>query len=191
MVDHEAEFARLLREIHSGSQEAARAFVAKYGEHIQRVIRHKLEKRLRPKFDSCDFVQEVFLTFFTAPPPAEAFASPEAFMKYLAVMAQNKVGEANRQRLIFQEHNLNVEKSLEGSARFAAARQPGPDPTASAVFQAKENWEQIVQSEPSTHQPILELLRQGYTQHEIADKLGLSDRTVRRLLRRLHRRFGQ
>lgn len=189
MSDDEAEFIRLLQEIRAGSQDAARELVDTFGEHILRVIRFNLSRKLRSKFDSCDFMQDVFASFFSAPPPPESFESPEAFVKYLTALAQHKVREVTRQRLQLQRYNIKRERSLDGSARLVAEEQAGQDPTSSAVFQAKEKWERILQSQPKNYQEMLELIRQGYSYVEIADLMGTTAKTVQRLIRNLEPRF--
>lgn len=189
MKDYEAEFTRLLQEIRAGSQEAARIFVEEYGEHLLRVIRRKLQKNLRPKFDSCDFLQDVFASFFHAPPSPDTFATPEAFLKYLTMMASNKVNEVTRHCTATQRGNVGQEQSM--SAAPFAIMHLAQGPTPSEVFIAEETKQRMEQSAPGgNNQQILELLRLGYNQEEIAERLGLSRKTVYRLVRRLLARFG-
>ena len=61
--DH-GEFALLMQSVREGSQEAARTLFERYGPHIRRVVRRKLHQKLRPQFDSVDFVQDVWASFF-------------------------------------------------------------------------------------------------------------------------------
>ncbi len=124
MTGREAEFDRLLEEVRNGSQEAAQQFVEEFGPAILRVIRRRLERRMRSAYDSCDFVQDVFASFFRAPPSQDTFLTLDALRKYLETMAQRKVADATRKRLIHQAANLNRENSLDGSAQL---RGPGTD----------------------------------------------------------------
>src|SRR6202022_1858906 len=101
----------------------------RYGHHILHVVRRKLHSKLRPKFDSLDFGQDVWASFFAAEPHDQRFESPSALAAFLAQVARNKVAEAFRTRLQRQKYNLNRENSLDGSAAFHAETLVGPDPT--------------------------------------------------------------
>lgn len=191
MPDSTTKMNRLLQAIQSGSEEAAQEFVRKYGDILRRIIRRRMEPRLRSTFDSCDFLQDVFTSFFTKPPAPEAFPSPKALLNYLAVMARHKVGEELRRRLVRPGYNLNREKSLDGSARFEALGQQGPEPTPSEAVMADERWEEMKRRMEAGHQKILELLRQGYTHNAIAEQLGIHPKHVQRLIRHLSRRDSQ
>src|SRR5262249_14283511 len=67
MVDSQQELRGLMERIRAGSQEAARELCDRYGSHILRVVRRKLDKKLRSKFDSVDFLQSVWTSFFVNP----------------------------------------------------------------------------------------------------------------------------
>lgn len=190
MGPYEQEFHELLAQISSGSQEAARKFFDQYGPYVLEVVRRRLSRRLRTKFDSEDFMQDVWASFFHRTPPPEIFSSPEALMAYLARMASNKVAETTRQRLQTQRHCLNRETSLDGSARFEAEKLCGADPTPSEVAVAREDWRQVTRDQQPIHQKILALLRLGYTHPEIAEMLKLNSKRVQRLLQRLKARHA-
>jgi RNA polymerase sigma factor (sigma-70 family) len=187
--DDDQEFKGLLKEIQEGSEEAARTFLKKYGAYILRVIRRRLAQRLRSKFDSSDFLQDVCASFFRAPPPPEAFAEREALLAFLAQMARNKVAQVNRQRLDRRRYADRPENSLDGSARFQARILEGPGPTPSEVAVAREQWIGIVEGTKPQHEKILLLLHEGHTHEEIADLLGLNPKTVQRLVGKLRERF--
>src|SRR5262249_6243438 len=74
----DSEFHQLLRDIQLGREEAARKLVDRYGSALLRVIRRRLDPRLRQQFDSIDFLQEALATFLCQPPAPEAFDSAEA-----------------------------------------------------------------------------------------------------------------
>src|SRR5438552_15619942 len=120
MADHPPSFQTLLERLRAGSSDAPHELLDRYGAHVLRVIRHRLDRRLRQEFDSLDFFQDVWKSFFEAPPPGRAFDRPEAFIAYLAQMAQHKVVDACRRRLLTQKHDLRREHSLDGSAAWQA-----------------------------------------------------------------------
>jgi len=189
MRDYEQEFKELLREISTGSEEAARKFLEEYGGYIIAVVRRRLHKKLRSKFDSQDFLQDVCMSFFREPPPPEVFADTQAFLSYLAKLARDKVFATSRQRLGRQGRNVNRENSLEGSACVEAAAKAGKDPTPSRLALVKD---QLALADEELSVPVrmtLRLLRLGHTQDEIAHLLDTNVRQVRRYLEVLRERF--
>lgn len=58
------DFRGLLNRIKEGDDTAAWELVEHYGEDIRNAVRRSLNRRLRPKFDSLDFVQLVWSSFF-------------------------------------------------------------------------------------------------------------------------------
>ena len=189
MPNNDQEFKQLLKEVQEGSEEAARTFLDKYGGYILRVIRQRLARRLRSKFDSSDFLQDVWASFFRDPPAPEAFSEHKALLGFLAQMARNKVAQTNRRRLHGPRHADKLENSLDGSARFQAKGLEGIDPTPSEVAVAREKWVGIVEGTKPQHEKFLLLLHEGYTHEEIADLLGMSAKSVQRLVGKLREKF--
>jgi RNA polymerase sigma factor (sigma-70 family) len=189
-VKQQEEFQRLLGEIQGGSEEAAQQFLDRYGEAVLRVIRRRLDPRMRSKFDSTDFVQDVWASFFRSPPPPDAFTGPESLFRYLTTLARNKVVDGVRQRLVYQKYNLNRELPQEDAASDQLAREIGRQPTPSQVFVAKEQWERATRGRTQLQLRILGMLRDGHTHEDIALALGLSDKMVQRLVRKLSARLN-
>jgi RNA polymerase sigma factor (sigma-70 family) len=189
MSDDEQTFSALLQGIKEGSEEAARQFLARYGKYIRHVARRHLIQKLRTKFDSEDFLQEVCVSFFSHPPGPEDFSDPAALLDFLGKIARNKVADAARQRLSWR-WDVNQENSLDGSARFAAESLQTRDPTPSEVVGVEETCQAL--AGPHAHRgKLLYMLRNGYTQEEIARVLGLSVRHVKRLVQQLRARFAE
>ncbi len=189
MASHEQEIQDLLKEFRAGSQEAARKFFNKYGQYILKVIRLRLDRKLRPRFDSTDFSQDAWASFVRQPPPPEAFASLEALLAYLAQLARNKVIGAIRHYTERERQAGYQETSLDGPAQSEAEEVVGPGPTPSQVAMAEEKWQEILQNRPPQQQQILTLLREGHTHDEIAQLLGLPSKRVQRFVRKLKVRF--
>ena len=185
MGPYEREFHELLTQIAAGSQEAARKFFDQYGPYILQVVRSRLNRRLRTKFDSQDFMQDVWASFFHHTPPPDMFSSREALLAYLGNMASNKVVETVRRRLHGKRYCTYRENSLDGSARLEAENVRDPDPTPSEIVGAKEAWRQIVRLQQPMHKKMLALLRMGYTHSEITEMLKLGSKRVQRLLQHL------
>jgi RNA polymerase sigma-70 factor (ECF subfamily) len=185
MTDAHAELRQLMQRLREGSPEAAQVLWERYGPHVLRVVRRRLDRKLRAKFDSADFAQAVWASFFVNPRHEYAFERPEDLLAFLAKLAQDKLVDAMRQRYGTTKYNINREQSLSGSAALAAAQVPARQPTPSQEAMARERWERMLEGLPAQHHRILSLRQAGYTQEEIAHEVGVSERTVRRLLQKL------
>ncbi len=178
-------FRDLMRRVREGSEEAAWELVECYGEMIHRAVRRALHQRLRSKFDSLDFVQLVWSSFFRSEFRAEQFDRPEDLAAFLVAMARNKVGMEIRRRLLTEKHNLNRENPFEVAEDKAwdgiSDHQPGP----MDVAIARERWSQMMEDQPAHYRQIIQLRLQGYTYQDIAASLQLAESTVRRFLKRL------
>jgi RNA polymerase sigma factor (sigma-70 family) len=174
-----------MERLRRGEPEAARELCERYGAHVVRVVRRRLDKKLRAKFDSADFAQAAWASFFVNPTHQFAFERPEELIAFLANLAHDKVVDALRQRYRTRKYDINRERSLAGSAAAAAAEVADGQPTPSQVAAARERWDRLLEGQPAHYQLILTLLRQGYTQAEVARQAGVTERTVRRLLRKL------
>lgn len=177
------EFMNLIAQVRAGSQEAAWEIVEKYGKHVQRFVRRSLHQRLRTKFDSLDFVQIVWGSFFRAPERLQGMVQVDQLIAYLATLAKFKVITEVRRRLQTEKYNLDREESSAdaGQADQAASTLPSP----SAVAIAKERWDQMLAHEPPQVRQIVELRLQGTTYLEIAEHLHIHERTARKTIKRL------
>jgi RNA polymerase sigma factor (sigma-70 family) len=185
MADDARDFAGLMRRVGAGSQGAAGELVGRYGAHILRIVRRKLNRSLRTKFDSTDFVQAVWASFFALPLERYHFEQSATLAGFLCHLARNKVVEAVRQRLQTQKYNINRERALEEGAVYSAETLVAREPSPAEIAIAREEWARLLAGQPEHYQQILAGLRDGETQQTIAEHLGLNERTVRRVLRKI------
>lgn len=179
------EFASLMQRVQQGSEDAVKELLELYGHHIFREVRRRLDRRLRAKYDSQDFAQSVWASFFADRTREHAFDNPEALVAYLVKTARNKVVEVVRRRYGAQKRDIRRERSLEGSAALDARALADAGQTPSQVLGAREQWAALVDKLPTHQKVMLELLHQGYTHQEIADRVGCSEKTIRRLICRI------
>jgi DNA-directed RNA polymerase specialized sigma24 family protein len=100
-------------------------------------------------------------------------------------MARNKVSDQERRLKGGERHNIERERSLDGSARLAAAGLADSEPGPGEQAEAREQWERMLEGRPDQHRRALELLIQGHTHEEIATAVGLNEKTIRRLIQRI------
>ena len=185
MLTQDEEFVVLVRRIREGSEEAMLELVEKCGQHVHRAVRRKLNRAMRSKFDSEDFVQAVWASFFENRDRLLEFPSSRDLILFLARIAHNKVIDEIRRRFVMKGKNVNREVPLDLSG--ARKTLVSPDPTASEVMMADETYQQITTGQPDRDRQIAELKRSGASHFEIAGALGIEPKTVQRVLRRLLR----
>src|SRR6266850_4417898 len=91
-------FRSLLAQVRQGSDDAARELYETYVKYVLKCVRHKLWHKMRSQFDSQDFVQQVWASFFDERRRLPDFRTPEDLTNYLLAMTRNKVAEAGRRR---------------------------------------------------------------------------------------------
>src|SRR6476660_1262317 len=134
-----SEFVELMEQVHEGSQDAAWQLLEKYGPHLKRYIRRSLKQEMRSKFDSLDFAQVVWASFFREPDRLRRLDSPHALLAYLASLARHKVVGVRR-HLRSIKHDINREIAFDDLEEEIEIRLPQPPPTPSAVAVARERW---------------------------------------------------
>lgn len=188
MLPEEARhFRGLLQEIREGSEDAAWELVENYGEPIRRAVRRALNSRLRSKFDSLDFVQIVWSSFFRDREQLDRFDRPEDLAAFLAKMARNKVGMEIRRRMQTEKYNLARERSLDDLPEQGGEEPSGDEPPPMGVAIAREQWDRMMANQPAHYRRIVQMRLEGHTYQEIADTLDLAESTVRRFVKRLFR----
>ncbi len=175
------DFPRMVRAALSGDQGAAMSLMEQFGPLVIAIIRRRLARELRSQFDSVDFAQAVWASMFLMPSLADEELSVDAFTRKLVSVASNKVTDEYRKRLGTKKYDLRREIGRVGSSENEV-EVPTKDPSPSEVVIAREYWERLVLRASSTSRAILQLRLEGFKQHEIADRLGISERTVRRAL---------
>lgn len=180
MTSPDSPFEAAVKELCTGSEEAVWDFIQTYGPHIQRVVRRRLHHKLRSKFDSVDFVQMVWVSFFATPDRLAQFDKPEDVIRYLVVMAKNKVVEESRRRFEHEKHNVTRERSLDQPEIMETSEHRSDTPSQIAI--ARERWRSMIEGEPERNRRILEMRRAGLTFVEISRNLGIHERTARQVI---------
>ena len=182
------EFHALMQKVVAGSADAAQQLFRDYGPYLLHAIRRRMSKRIRSKFDSMDFAQDVWASFFAESPAKRSFDSPQQFIAFLAKLARNKVLDAVRQRLKTDKHDVRKEQSLDDSTRLQKDRLADGQPTPSQILMTQEEWPAFLRKQPLVYRRVFILLREGKTQNQIAEELNIHLKTVNRIVCRAARR---
>ncbi len=185
MAESNSEFDCFMSRLREGNPKAIEELCERYGGHIRRAVRRKLEQRLRRQYDSIDFMQEVWASFIAVPPEDYTFVTPGQLVTYLTRMAANKVVDAMRDRA--KSVRRDLARDVPGKA--VAGKAIAPNPTPSQVAIADERWQQLLEGLTANQRQVVELLQQGHTHEEVAFLLNIHPKAIQRLIRKLAERI--
>src|SRR3954465_370700 len=183
----ESELSEFLRRIQAGDEGAARELLQRYEPEVRLVVRRQLPRLLRSRFDSLDFLQSVWGSFFRRMRDAPTeFEDSRHLVAFLARAAKNKVIDEYR-RAASLKQDMHREEPLWGEGR-RPKEVADPIDSPSELAQAREGFGRRRDLLPEERRTILELKAEGASSKDIGDRLGISERTVQRVLEDLRRR---
>ncbi len=149
------------------------------------MVRARLPKRLRSQFDSADFVQAIWQSFFTdLVHRGPNFQKVVHLRRYLAGVARNKVYEQHRRLTRTEKYDIRREERLyirRGDREVPLdVISPGPSPSQAA--QARDRLDHLIAGLSQREIDVIELRRLGLTFEEIAAQTGVKERTARRII---------
>jgi RNA polymerase sigma factor (sigma-70 family) len=178
-------FIDLMARAKSGDQAAIRAFFSRFDREVQMMVRARLPRKLRNQYDSADFAQAVWQSFFSdLPADAPDFENERHLRQYLAGAVRNKVHEQHRRLTrtrkynIWREERLYIRRGNQDVPREVVS----PDPSPSQAAQASDRLEQLTAGRSQREVDVIRLRRQGLTFAEIASVTGVNERTARRII---------
>jgi len=168
-----------------------RANFEQFSRRLIGLARGHLGERLKHKVDPEDVVQSVYKSFLLRYGDTKFTDGMEDVWRLLTVITLRKCADRARYykadcRDMAREVGPPDAHQAE-PWREALAREPTPD---QAVVLA-ETVERILVDLAPAERPIIELSLQGYTTHEVSERLGRAERSVRRLRERLRNHLGQ
>src|SRR5438270_6804476 len=115
--DEGDEVRGFLQRIHEGDEDAARDLLLKYEAEVRLVVRRQLPRLLRSRFDSLDFLQSVWGSFFfrIRTTGVAEFRDSRHLVGFLARAAKNKVIDEYR-RAASRKHDMHREERLTDSS---------------------------------------------------------------------------
>ena len=184
----DSELTDFLRRIQDGDEAAARELLSRFEAEVRLVVRRQLPRLLRSRFDSLDFLQSVWGSFFrrmrTSPTD---FEDSRHLVAFLARAAKNKVIDEYR-RAASRKQDMHREEPLWGDG-LRPRDVPDPADSPSEVAQAREVLVRLRELMPEERRAILEMKAEGLSSRDIGERLGISERTVQRVLEDLRRRM--
>jgi RNA polymerase sigma-70 factor (ECF subfamily) len=172
-----------------GDQPAIDQLCRVYGERIRRIIRFRLDAKLRPKLDSVDLVQDALilalggLKEFT-------YRNEGDFLRWLSRIAENRLHDIQKK---FHADKRDIRKEIsfkqEGSSTdgcFHGAAEPIGTTTPSVIMRKKEALDRLEKAldtlKPEYKEVIVLKKIEGLSHAEIAERLNKSTSSVPMLL---------
>jgi RNA polymerase sigma-70 factor (ECF subfamily) len=115
---------------------------------------------------------------------SRAFEDVEHFRGFLYGMVRNKVSEQQRRLTKTAKYDLTREERLyiRRGDREVAREVVSPEPSPSQAVQASDRMAQLTAGKSPREVEILTLRRLGLTLLEIAQRTGINERSVRRVI---------
>src|SRR5437764_3130114 len=161
----EGDIPQFRARIQAGDEAAARELLARYEAEVRLVVRRQLPRLLRSRFDSLDFLQSVWGSFFrrVRTGPAE-FEDSRHLVAFLARAAKNKVIDEYR-RAASRKQDMHREEPLwsEGTRPKEVAADID---TPSEVAQAREVFVRLRDLLPVERRTILQPKADGLSSRE-------------------------
>jgi RNA polymerase sigma-70 factor (ECF subfamily) len=171
--------------LRGGDQAVAKELFDTYVDRLVSLARKRISQRLASRIDAEDIVQSVFRTFFVRARQGQfTINDADDVCKMLARITVHKTfrqiahhlagkRSAAREAAHSEEHHELIQ-TLRG-------KEPTPEEAASLLDQLEHFLQQL---KPEDRE-ILEMRMQGFSSLEIAEKLKVSDRKIRRLMERI------
>ncbi len=190
-ADDEDRWHRLIGGLRAGDDRIVREFCDQYGEALHRIADKHLAAGVRCRVGPEDVVQSACRTFLRRSKGGE-FQLPdsESLWRLLCAITLAKAREQTRFHLR-KRRGLDRESPLaspgeSGAVGFDAA-DPHPTPAAAAEF--ADFFQQALAGLDEEERQVVDLKLQELTNDEVAERLGSSERTVRRILKRVQGRL--
>lgn len=177
-----SDFERLLDGCRRQEPGAFAALVERYLPLVRAVVRRQLSARLRTRFDSHDFTQNVWASFFQVTLDRLQVPTEDDLVAYLARLAECKVAEEGRDQQALKR-DIRRERSLADAPELS-----GSGNTPSQEVLARDRWEALTAGLSEREREMLCMIRDGHTHEAVAARFDLTTKTVQRLVERLRRR---
>lgn len=187
IMSQDASFADVMARLRQGDQDAAREIFVRYTHRLIGLARSRLDRLVRQKVDPEDVLQSVYKSFFLRHTQGEfAFDGWDGLWALLTVITLRKCG---RRVEYYHASRRDVQREVapptdpDDSAAGWLAADSEPTPSEAALL--AETVEQIMSRLDERERSILALTLQGYSTPDISARVGRTERTVQRVLKRV------
>ena len=192
MSQGEEYWERMIQGLRGGDRQVVCEFCERYGASLERLAAKHLPAGLRRRVGPEDVVQSVCRTFLRCTQGGEfQLADCEDLWRLLCAITLTKVREQARFHLR-QKRGLDQEARTAAPDSMASALHPAaPGPTPAEAAEFADQFQQIISALGDEERQVVDLRLQECTAEEMAKRMGCSERTVRRILKRVQSRLAK
>ncbi len=181
----EDDVAELLAKAKTGDEAAIADFLSRFENEVRMMVRARLPRKLRTRFDSTDFEQAVWQSFFTdLRRNLRNFDNIDHLRGFLSGVVRNKVQEQHRRLTRTGKYDVSREERLyvRRGDRDVPREVISPEPSPSKAAQADDRLRQLTAGRSPWEVEVIRLRYAGLTFDEIAARTGIHERTARRVI---------
>lgn len=179
-----------IRELVAGEAGIVGEFWQTYGDRLQRLAASRMNPALQRRIGPDDIVQSVCRTFFRRSQDGQfELHGTASLWRLLCAITLAKV--RHHARFHYQDkRSPDREAALPaGSDRERSLDPTASEPTPAEVAEFADEMQRMFDALDDEERQFVQLRIEGLKQSEIAERLGCSERTVRRLLERVKQRW--
>lgn len=191
-MDNDLDWNDWMTRLVEGDSLVEHDFWNQYGERLQRLAAQHLSSGLRRRVGAEDVVQSACRTFLRRAQGGQfELSDSESLWRLLCAITLTKVRQQARfhgrqKRAIGQERHLGPEGS-----RAAAGHVVSQEPTPAEAAEFADQLEQLLSLLDDEEREVVILKLEQNTNEEAAQQMQCSERTVRRILKRVQTRLKQ
>ena len=191
-MDNDLDWKEWMTRLVDGDSRAEHDFWNQYGERLQRLAAQHLSDGLRRRVGAEDVVQSACRTFLRRAQGGQfELSDSDSLWRLLCAITLTKVRQQARfhgrqKRAVGQEQYLNAEGS-----RAAGGPVISPEPTPDEAAEFADQLEQLLSLLDEEEREVVVLKLEQNTNEEVARHLQCSERTVRRIVKRLQARLKE
>lgn len=161
---------------------AADALFERYVDRLTALVRKRMSAKLAQRLDAEDVVQSAYRSFFTkAKQGRYELKRGGDLWRLLAAITLNKLGK-QIERHLAGKRTIQNEQPIPDGSQAGGVLGPTTEPSAEDEVALQEEVALLMDGLESYQTEMLTMRLAGYRIEEIANEVGRSERTVRRLL---------
>jgi RNA polymerase sigma factor (sigma-70 family) len=190
MTEAQDHWQTLIQGLRDGDPQQVQEFCARYGELLHRLAEKHLGEGLRRRVGPEDVVQSACRTFLRRARGGEFhLADSAALWRLLCAITLTKIREQARFHLR-RKRGLDQEvQPVSGDASRVGFDPVDPNPSPAEAAEFADQFQQLLAGMDDEERQVVDLKLQEHTNDEVAQRLGCSERTVRRILKRVQARL--
>jgi RNA polymerase sigma-70 factor (ECF subfamily) len=184
-----AELDRWIVGLRQGHPDTLTDFWKRFGPLLERLAEKNMAPGLRPRLGPEDVVQSVCRTFFRRAKEGQfQLDDQDNLWRLLVAITLTKIREKTRYHMR-DKRGMQHERALAAGDDSVGPALPAAGPTPAEMAEFTDLLEATLAGLDEEERQVIQLKLQEFTHDEVAEKLGCSERTVRRILKKVQTRL--